>query len=88
MAIGTLRFLYEKGIRVPDQVSVIGFDNIQAAEICTPPLTTIAVDRVGMGQRAVQLLLALAPDRNGKTARETMPVTLVRRNSTARPPRA
>lgn len=47
----------EAGISVPDQVSVIGFDDIDLASFITPPMTTMAVDKVGMGRLAVTLLL-------------------------------
>jgi LacI family transcriptional regulator len=84
MAIGAMRFLHEQGVHVPRDVSMVGFDDIHAAEICTPALTTIGVDRVGMGRRAVRMLIAL-PRRAGPAApQEKLKVLLVQRSSTAR----
>ena len=45
------------GISIPDEVSVVGFDDIDLARIIAPPLTTVAVDKPGMGRLAVTLLL-------------------------------
>ena len=83
MAIGALRFLQERDVAVPAEVSVIGFDNIAAAEICHPALTTIAVDRTALGRRAVQMLLDPAVRPGEGLCHEAMPVSLVERGSTA-----
>jgi DNA-binding LacI/PurR family transcriptional regulator len=56
-AIGALRALHEEGVRVPAQVSVIGFDDIPMAAYATPPLTTIAQPKYEMGQLAMRMLL-------------------------------
>jgi DNA-binding LacI/PurR family transcriptional regulator len=88
MAIGALRLLHERNVRVPDEVSVIGFDNVQAAEICSPALTTIGVDRIGIGRRAVQMLLDPAVRAGSASAMEAMPVSLVVRGSTGPAPKA
>lgn len=79
MAIGALRYFREHNIAVPGGVSIIGFDNIEAAEICSPGLTTIAVDRKELGRNAVRLLLD-EPDSKGT---QTVGVRLVKRETTA-----
>lgn len=56
MAIGALRALYEAGIKVPDDVSIIGFNDIVQSAYTIPPLTTIKVFQEHMGQKAVTLL--------------------------------
>lgn len=56
MAIGAIRYLMEKGVRIPDEVSVIGFDNIEFAEWIHPRLTTIAQPVSQMVTEAVRLL--------------------------------
>jgi len=86
MAIGAIRYLMQRGVRVPEDVSVIGFDNIEAAEICSPPLTTVAVDRIGMGRQAVRLLLEL-PTMDDVQRQVRMPVSLMTRASTGAPRR-
>jgi DNA-binding LacI/PurR family transcriptional regulator len=56
VAIGLIQAATQAGIAVPDQLSVIGFDDIDLAGFVSPALTTMAVDKVGMGRMAVTLL--------------------------------
>lgn len=56
VAVALLRAARLEGIMVPEQLSVIGFDDIDLAGFVSPPLTTMAVDKVGMGRIAVTLL--------------------------------
>ena len=56
MALGALRALRQAGIAVPGEVEVIGFDDIDLASFISPALTTMAVDKPGMGRLAVSLL--------------------------------
>ncbi len=56
-ALHVLRTLAELGIRVPEDVSVTGFDNTEEAARLSPPLSTVDVPKTGMGRRAVELLL-------------------------------
>ncbi|MEO1220828.1 MAG: substrate-binding domain-containing protein, partial [Pseudomonadota bacterium] len=58
IAIGAMRALTEAGLRVPHDVAVIGFDDIPAASLANPPLTTIMQDIKGAGERLVETLLA------------------------------
>jgi DNA-binding LacI/PurR family transcriptional regulator len=55
-AITAINVLLELGYRVPDDISVIGFDDILSAETMNPPLTTMRIDKTSMGQLAVELL--------------------------------
>jgi LacI family transcriptional regulator len=55
-AFGTIRALAEAGLHVPDDVSVVGFDDLSAAAFYNPPLTTIHYSMVGMGVRGARLL--------------------------------
>lgn len=57
VAVGVLRALAELGLGVPDDVSVVGFDDIQVAAYLSVPLTTISVPKRAMGRRAADLLL-------------------------------
>jgi LacI family transcriptional regulator len=86
-AIGTSRRLQELGYQVPDDFSLVGFDDINLAQWTSPPLTTIRVDRRALGQMAVQLLLGRisAPER--LAIKSIVDVTLVERASVC-PPRA
>lgn len=88
MAIGALRALDEIGIRVPEDVSVVGFDDIHLAGYIRPGLTTIRQDIAEIGRHATRLLLEPdhpAPDSlvSQDPKRHTFGVQLVRRRSTA-----
>ncbi|SLN74852.1 HTH-type transcriptional repressor CytR [Roseisalinus antarcticus] len=57
MAIGAMQVLTAAGLCVPDDVSVVGFDDILAAGLVTPGLCTVSLDQEGLGRRAAQMLL-------------------------------
>ena len=85
MAIGVIRELISMGIRVPQDISVVGFDNIFAAELVTPALTTIASPRRMQGMTAVRNLVAMIGGaRPRATEPVVLPIRLVVRESTAR----
>jgi len=83
LAIGAYRALAEAGLRVPDDISVVGFDNIEAAAYTTPPLTTIHQPFAELGERAFELLLGMLDEANGTPANIVLPPRLVIRGSTA-----
>ena len=59
MALGVLRALHAKGIRVPEQISVVGYDDLPESRFFEPPLTTIHHDFAGQGERCVEILLSM-----------------------------
>ncbi|MGB3166046.1 MAG: LacI family DNA-binding transcriptional regulator [Alteraurantiacibacter sp.] len=81
IAIGAMRALAEAGRTVPGDVAVVGFDDIPAASLTNPPLTTISQDIRGAGERLVETLLAdvEGSDKPGNR----LPATLIERASTA-----
>ena len=79
IAIGAMRALAEVGKRVPRDVAVIGFDDIPAASLTSPPLTTIMQDLKGAGELLVETLLAAIEDH--PTANLAIPAKLVVRGS-------
>ncbi len=87
-AIGVLRAAYMEGLRVPQDISVIGLDDIDFAEFTLPPLTTIRLSRTDLAQAAFEALRQQAEDpANPKIQREFLVSTrLVVRGSTAAPP--
>ncbi len=84
MAVGVLAALREAGVRVPDEISVVGFDDMPIARDVTPSLTTVRLPLVEMGVRAMTLALEHA-DRAPATV-ENVDATVVVRQSSA-PPR-
>ncbi len=83
MALGVLRALHEHGLRVPEDVSVTGFDDIDLAAFASPPLTTVRQDAGAMGTRAVHALLSMV---DGAAVEPiVLPTEIVVRRSTATP---
>jgi LacI family transcriptional regulator len=84
LALGALGRLAELGIRVPEDVSVAGFDDIGVAALTAPALTTVRVHLRELGRRG---FAAVARVLDGDAAeREDLPVDVVQRASTAPPP--
>ncbi|WP_109485649.1 LacI family DNA-binding transcriptional regulator [Occallatibacter savannae] len=82
-AIGALRALKDAGLRVPEDVSVVGFDDIQSAAYSTPSLTTVRQPLFEMGQRGAKILLDRIANREADYAAEiVMAPELIVREST------
>jgi LacI family transcriptional regulator len=80
-AIGALRALNEAGYRVPQDISLIGFDDILLSEFTQPPLTTVRLSREELGKKAFEALyLSSQPDSKGQEVR--VDTSLVLRSST------
>jgi DNA-binding LacI/PurR family transcriptional regulator len=95
MALGVLRAFHEAGVRVPEDVSVVGFDDIPEAAYMTPPLTTVRQPFREVGRRSIQTLLAQIDGSAGgdggpsdSGASTAIPPHLVVRQSAAAPRRA
>ena len=86
MAIGAMRALHDRGLRIPEDISVIGFDGLELGEFYTPKLTTIRQQASLLGDRGVALLLGTL-ERGAVARHETVPFTLAVRESTSHPPR-
>lgn len=78
IALLALDWLREKGLRVPQDVSIIGFDGVPEAENSSPPLTTIVQPAFEMGRKAAEMILA----GSFELSRETLEVQLAARQST------
>lgn len=85
LALGALRALGQRGIRVPEQVSVIGFDDLDESRYSLPALSTISPGREQIAVLAVQMLAERIAAREAPLAARdiTVPFTLVERESTA-----
>jgi DNA-binding LacI/PurR family transcriptional regulator len=85
MALGILRALDEAGRRVPDDVSIVGFDDIPEARFFSPPLTTVRQDFNEIGRQSFMLLLAELSAPRRSSARVIVQPELRIRESTAPP---
>ena len=81
-AIGALGAIYDAGLRVPDDMSLIGFDDISFAHLTQPPLTTIVLSRTQLAVTAFAALEALIRKEDGSHSDYIIPTHLVMRKST------
>lgn len=86
IAIGAMSAARDLGVLVPDQLSIVGFDDIDVAAHVEPPLTTVHQPIREKGVEAARLLLAEIEGREPRTERRRLPTRLVIRGSTAPPP--
>jgi DNA-binding LacI/PurR family transcriptional regulator len=86
MALGVYRALSESGLRVPHDISVVGFDDVAEASSFAPPLTTVHQDFAEMGRRSVARVLEQLRSGVTEVGTTLVPTHLVVRGSTAPPP--
>jgi LacI family transcriptional regulator len=86
MAIGALRALKQAGITVPAQVQVIGFDDIEIAEMMDPPLSTVSQPAIEMGKQSARMLLQMMTGKKLRQKTVTLNTRLVLRGTTSQPP--
>ena len=88
VAIGLMEALHHAGVRIPDDASVVGIDDIPHSQLSRPKLTTATMPTVAAGRIAVDMLLQfVADDGRASAPQTTLETTLVVRESTAPPPR-
>lgn len=85
IALGVLGVAYQLGIRVPEELSVVGFDNAEFGQYSVPPLTTLSHPAHQMGTLAASYLLDRIEDPSSTTVHRTLPLSLVERQSVAKP---
>jgi DNA-binding LacI/PurR family transcriptional regulator len=85
LAIGAYRALTEAGLRVPHDMSVVGFDNIEASAYTTPPLTTVHQPFSELGHQAFSLLLSMLDGNVVNPPNVLLPADLIFRGSTGAP---
>jgi LacI family transcriptional regulator len=81
MTIGVLRALKARGLRVPDDIALVGFDDFDWADLFAPRLTVIAQPTARLGERAVELLLSRLDDPEQPPRTERLAATFVHRDS-------
>jgi DNA-binding LacI/PurR family transcriptional regulator len=86
LALGVIAWATERGLSVPEDVSVVGFDDIPAAASANPPLTTVHQDHAEKGLLAGRMLVSQLRKKEGPSA-EPLATSLVVRGSTSSPPR-
>jgi LacI family transcriptional regulator len=84
MAIGAMRAVTQKGLRVPEDVSIVGFDDIELASYISPALTTVRQPKMEMGKTAVDLLIKQTQEGNRTASLTILNNELIVRDSTGR----
>ena len=84
-AFGAIRAIYEVGLRVPEDISVVGFDDLSASAYYNPPLTTIGYSMSNMGMKGAEILLRLMDEStdNSKIQKILEEVRLIKRESSS-----
>ncbi|QQO11028.1 LacI family DNA-binding transcriptional regulator [Breznakiella homolactica] len=84
IALGVMRYLHERKIRVPDDVSIIGYEDSILAGYAVPPLTTINVAKARMGEESARIMLDRIRNPRQRYVSLTIPPTLVERSTVIR----
>lgn len=85
MAIGAMQEAKRLGLQVPQDLSVVGFDDIQFAQYCDPPLTTICQPRYEIGRQTMLMMLELLKGRDVQAGSMLLDTHLVVRESAGPP---
>ena len=83
MALGAIAALSEAGLRVPDDVSIVGFDDIPEAAYFLPALTTVRQDFTALGEQSIDYLLSLINNPGMPVHQRVLHPELIIRNSTS-----
>lgn len=83
MAIGVMQYCSDNHINIPGDVSLVGFDDVEADLLLNPPLTTVRVPKVELGMEAMNVMVNLLSNKSGYRAKKiVVPIELIIRNST------
>ena len=82
MAIGVMHYLKDKGLKIPKDVSLVGFDDVEADLLLDPPLTTVRVPKIELGAEALRVMVSLLKNKNFNAKKILVPVELIIRKST------
>ncbi|WP_203840935.1 LacI family DNA-binding transcriptional regulator [Winogradskya humida] len=82
MAVGAMRAIHEAGLRIPGDIAIIGFDDIEVAALVPPGLTTVAQDKTGIGTAAAEAIVAMLLGSPAPAEPTTLPTALITRGST------
>lgn len=82
LALGALRALVERGVKVPEEVQLVGYDDISAARFCTPPITTVRQPVEQIGTLAAEIMMQLIGEEEIQNKHHILPVELISRATT------
>ena len=85
MALGAMQEFKDAGLKIPHDISIVGFDDIAFATLSEPPLSTVCSPRVEIGRRAIEALLTTIERPNQSGVEVHIPTYLIKRKSTAPP---
>jgi LacI family transcriptional regulator len=85
MTLGALDAIRERGLRIPDQISIVGFDDMPWAALLQPPLTAVAQPTYELGRKAAELLLERLKNPDKPVDRVQFDTTLIVRGSSGKP---
>jgi DNA-binding LacI/PurR family transcriptional regulator len=85
MALGAIRAFEENSIRIPQNISLVGFDDIPEAGFFRPPLSTIKQDFAALGRLSIQCLIAQVDPSRATSSTRTIQPFFIERESTAQP---
>jgi DNA-binding LacI/PurR family transcriptional regulator len=85
MAFGVIKAAIEMGVRIPEDISLAGFDDVELAALVHPPLTTIRQPKYEMGAAALEMVVKLAQSKRRMPEHRMLGVELVERASVAEP---
>ena len=83
LAIGAMKGFFEQGVRVPDDIAIMGFDDLEISQYMTPGLTTLHQDISGKGEKAVELLMNSIQEPGLSKQEQILPVKVIERGSVA-----
>jgi LacI family transcriptional regulator len=83
MALGAIAAIHELGLRIPEDISIVGFDDIPESAYFLPALTTVHQDFEALGEQSVELLVALIKNPETPIHQRVLYPELIIRNSTA-----
>jgi LacI family transcriptional regulator len=86
MTLGALDAIRERGLKIPDNISIVGFDDMPWAALLQPPLTVVAQPTYELGQKAAELLLERLKNPTKPVSNVQLNTTLIVRGSSGRPP--
>ena len=82
MALGAIGALSERNIKVPEDVKVVGFDDMSISAMTVPSITTINQDTEKMGEHAIEILMDIITNKDNSVRNISIPVKLIKRRST------